>query len=84
MYDKPYRIKHPKTGDVAHTVIYGLIQAVQTRNAVLAEDGETVDPAKLRPVARLGGGMYATLGMGFELKRLLWESVKERVSSMFR
>ncbi|GJE95879.1 flavin reductase family protein [Phanerochaete sordida] len=75
-------ITAPDTGELTHTLVLGLIMDVHVRNAVLAADGQSVDPAKLRPVARLGGAAYATLGDGFELGRPSWRKLGERVLRM--
>lgn len=61
------------------TLILGLIKYIHVRNAVLVEDKETVDAAKLRPVARLGGDSYARLGEGFDLSRPSWRALKDTV-----
>ena len=72
----------PDTGELTHTLVLGLITDVHVRRAVLAADGQSVDPARLRPVARLGGAAYATLGDGFELARPSWKKLRERVLGM--
>lgn len=57
------------------TLVLGLVRAVHVRAAVLAPGGESVDPARLRPVARLGGVAYARLGDVFDIPRPAWEEV---------
>ncbi|KAF7984236.1 hypothetical protein HWV62_16052 [Athelia sp. TMB] len=69
----------PNSPSPTHTLVLGLIKRAHTRNAVMAEDGKTLDPAKLRAVARLGGKMYGRAGEGFELARPSWKSMKEEL-----
>ncbi|KAJ3476045.1 hypothetical protein NLI96_g11432 [Meripilus lineatus] len=64
------------------TIVLGLIKYIHIHKAVLAEDGNTVDPSKLRPVARLGGATFARLGEGFDLSRLTWKSSKEQIEKL--
>lgn len=59
------------------TVVLGLIKKIHVRESCLREDGLTVDPGKLRPVARLGGGGYARVTDGFDLARVSWKEVKD-------
>ncbi len=52
-----------------HTVVFGEVVWFHIADSVLDERGR-VDPQKLQPIARLGGGgLYATLGTVFEMKR---------------
>ena len=60
----------------------GYIKHVHVRNSVLTASGKVVDPAKLRPVARLSGGTYARLGDGFDLERPSWKAFKDRIADM--
>ena len=62
----------PGTARVTGTLVLGLIRAVHVRAAVLAPGGETIDPARLRPIARLGGVAYSRLGDVFDIPRLTW------------
>ena len=75
-------IVSPKLQEITTTLVFGLIKHIHVRNAVLTEDGQTVDPAKLRPVARLGGSTFARLGEGFDLERPSWKDLKERIKRM--
>jgi hypothetical protein len=43
-----------------------------------------VDPAKLRPVSRLGGIMYARVTEGFEIPRPSWREWETRVREMMK
>ncbi|KAF8806414.1 hypothetical protein BYT27DRAFT_7101408 [Phlegmacium glaucopus] len=60
------------------TVILGLIRKIHVRESVLSGDGQTVDPAKLQCVSRLGGTMYARLLEGFEVPRVSWKVTREK------
>jgi hypothetical protein len=57
-------------------LVLGLIKRVHVRESFLREDGLTLDPAKLRPVARLGGVSYARMVEGFDLPRVSWKATK--------
>ncbi|KAH9485452.1 hypothetical protein JR316_0002360 [Psilocybe cubensis] len=66
------------------TVVLGLIKKLHVREAVLCEDGITVDPAKLRPVARLGGTTYGRLLEGFDLPRPSWRELRDEYPKLPR
>jgi hypothetical protein len=57
-------------------LVLGLIKKVHVREGFLREDGLTLDPAKLRPVARLGGVTYARMVEGFDVARVSWKATK--------
>ena len=59
------------------TIVLGLIKKIHVREAVLNEDGMTIDPAKLRPIARLEGTTYGRLLEGFDLSRISWKSIRD-------
>lgn len=61
---------------IGNTHVLGLIKRVHIRNAVLKEDGLSVDPHKLRPINRLGGNTYARLGETFDIARPAWEELE--------
>jgi flavin reductase (DIM6/NTAB) family NADH-FMN oxidoreductase RutF len=54
--------------DTTYTLILGRVLRFHLRSAVLRPNG-TIDAAELKPVARLSGDEYATLGRVFEMKR---------------
>ncbi|KAJ7430122.1 hypothetical protein B0H11DRAFT_2398584 [Mycena galericulata] len=58
-------------GGVAVNLVLGAIKYIHVRKAVLNDRG-LVDPAKLKPIARLGDTGYATLGDGFRIPRHSW------------
>lgn len=60
----------------------GLIKQVHVTESVLAENGMTLDPAKLRPVARLGGNTYARLTDAFDVPRPAWKTVRDTVHEL--
>ncbi|KAF8161166.1 hypothetical protein B0H34DRAFT_840101 [Crassisporium funariophilum] len=72
----------PSSAEPTTTVVLGLIRQIHVRESVLSDDGTTVDPAKLRPVARLGGTTYARLLEGFDLPRLSWRAIKDDYQSL--
>jgi len=73
-----------ESSEVSTTVILGTIKKIHIRESVLAEDGLSVDPAKLRPVARLGGTAYARLLDIFHLPRVSWKDIQEKYYNMQR
>ncbi|CCM05012.1 uncharacterized protein FIBRA_07211 [Fibroporia radiculosa] len=58
--------------EVTTTFVMGSIKMVHVRNAVLSPDGVNVDPAKLRPMSRLGMVTYARLGDGIDIPIPMW------------
>lgn len=64
------------SGPPKATLVVGLIKRVHVREACLREDGLALDPAKLRPIARLGGLSYARLAEGFDLPRPSWKTAQ--------
>lgn len=71
-------IIQPLTGIAISTLVLGTVKYIHVRNDVLNEKG-VVDPARFKPVARLGDITYATLGDGFRLARPSWEKEGEKV-----
>lgn len=57
-------------GRVAKTnIVVGEVVHASIADEILAADGRTLDPAKIAPLARLGGPHYAKLGERFEMPR---------------
>ncbi|TFK74595.1 hypothetical protein BDN72DRAFT_759620 [Pluteus cervinus] len=75
-------IHHPKTGELTTTLVLGRIKQLHVRNSVLSEDGHSIDPAKLRPISRLGGTKYGRLLEGFSLPRVSWKASKEAYEAL--
>jgi len=75
-------IAPPGTDVPTTTLVFGLIKQIHVRNAVLSPDQQTVDPLKLRPIARLGGTSYSRIESTFELSRPSWKSLKEKIDKM--
>lgn len=65
------------SSDITTTVVLGLIKKVHVRESILDDDGTSIDPSKLRPIARLGGRAYGRLLEGFNLASVVWKSVRE-------
>lgn len=84
----PFQLYHsqnitpPESTEITATLILGLIKRVHVRDSVLSEDGDAVDPGKLRPVARLGGNSYARLVEGFDLPRLSWKATRNNYAAI--
>ncbi|TFK44779.1 hypothetical protein BDQ12DRAFT_673569 [Crucibulum laeve] len=60
------------------TVVLGAIRKIHVKESVLSDDLKTVDPSKLRPVARLGGISYSRLLEGFDMPRLPWKDIEDK------
>ena len=58
-------------------MVLGLIKKVHVRESILVDDGTSIDPSKLRPIARLGGRAYGRLLEGFNLPSVVWKSIRE-------
>ena len=54
--------------DTTYTMILGRVLRFHIRSDLLRPNGQ-IDALRLRPVARLSGDEYATLGSVFEMKR---------------
>ncbi|KAJ6587003.1 hypothetical protein DFH09DRAFT_1142247 [Mycena vulgaris] len=67
----------PNSELVTTTLVLGLIKQAHIHESVLAEDGASVDPRKLRPIARLGGTTYSRVLEGFDVERTSWKTVKD-------
>lgn len=74
-------INAPDTDELTTTLVLGLIKQIHVRKGVLTEE-DLVDPAKLRPVARLGGATFSRLGEGFDIARPSWRALKDRIEAM--
>ena len=77
-------IRSARTQEVTTSLVFGLIKRIHIRKSVLAEDGATVDAAKLRPVARLGGTTFVRLGEAFDLGRPSWKGLRDEIEDMHR
>ena len=55
-------------GQTSYTMILGEVLRFHIRDGLLRENG-LVDATKSRPIGRLGGDEYATIGDDFEMKR---------------
>jgi len=68
--------------EMTNTFVMGSIKLMHVRNAVLSPDGVNVDPAKLRPVSRLGMVTYARLGEGIDIPIPMWANKSEEVTKV--
>lgn len=62
------------------TLILGTIKYIHIRNDVLDERGY-IDIAKLKPVARLGGLLYARITEAFRIPRPVWQDTGKAIES---
>lgn len=58
-----------ETGKVTATMVIGTIVLIHAHSDILNPETQTVIPQKLRPLARLGGNTYTTLGKLTDLAR---------------
>ncbi|KAJ7676481.1 hypothetical protein B0H17DRAFT_1080163 [Mycena rosella] len=65
-------------GAVVSNLIIGSIKYIHIRKAVLNERG-LVDPAKLKPVGRMGDITYVKIGDGFRIPRPSWAESEEEI-----
>lgn len=67
-------------GAVTANLVLATIKYIHVRKAVLNERG-VVDPAKLKPIGRMGDTTYATIGDGFRMPRPSWAKAEEEIQS---
>ncbi|KAF7984909.1 hypothetical protein HWV62_10925 [Athelia sp. TMB] len=72
-------IIHPTTLIATTTLVIAHVKHIHIRNDVLNERG-LVDPAKFRPLARMGDVTYGTIRDGFRIPRFNWEDEKDKVA----
>lgn len=70
---------HSKTSPGQVTGSLLIVEGIQfhIREDIFNEDGQNVDIAKLKPVARLGGNIYGKLSSGYQLPTPDYASVKK-------
>ncbi|KAF7361824.1 Flavoprotein oxygenase [Mycena venus] len=66
----------PDSEVVTATLAVGLIKKAHVHESVLDAEGAAIDPAKLRPLARLGGLTYTRLLEGFDIERTSWKAAR--------
>ncbi|KZT64133.1 hypothetical protein DAEQUDRAFT_769966 [Daedalea quercina L-15889] len=71
-------IADPASGAHTTTMILGHVKYIHVRNDMLDERGN-VDPAKFRPVGRMGDITYSRVGDGFRLTRPAWAKEQETI-----
>lgn len=72
-----------RPGERSCTLIIGLVKRIHVRTDVLTANGDAVDPFKLKPVLRMGGGGYGKWGEGYILERPSWNAEKEEVERFY-
>jgi len=72
-------IIHPTTKVHSATLILGYVKFIHIRKDVIDPERGTVDPGKLKPVARLGGLLYSRISEGCMLPRLSWKENEETI-----
>ncbi|KAF9070605.1 hypothetical protein BDP27DRAFT_1323562 [Rhodocollybia butyracea] len=77
-------ISNLKSSDITNTLVVGLIKQVHVRESALAENGLELDPAKLKPIARLGGTAYSRLTDTFDIPRPSWTATEETVAELMQ
>ena len=72
-------IVHPTTQAHSATLILGYVKFIHIRKDVIDPERGTVDPGKLKPVARLGAVTYSRISEGYMLPRLSWKDNEETI-----
>lgn len=72
----------PNSSQISTTMVMGLIKHIHVRESVLDDSKQSVDPAKLRVVSRLGGARYGRLTDVFELQRIDWNNVGDTYNGL--
>ncbi|TDL22503.1 hypothetical protein BD410DRAFT_814872 [Rickenella mellea] len=66
---------------IVQNIVIGLVKLIHVRNAVIKPTG-AIDPARLKPLLRLGGISYATLGEGFDIRRPRWSDHQNTIREL--
>lgn len=72
-----------RPGERSCTVIIGLVKRIHIRTDVLNEQGDAVDPFKLKPVLRMGSGGYGKWLEGYLLERPTWPERKDEIEGFY-
>ena len=70
---------HPTTKAYGATLVLGYVKFIHIRKDVIDPEKGTVDPGKLKPVARMGGQLYSRISDGFMLSRPSWRESEENI-----
>ncbi|PPQ65121.1 hypothetical protein CVT24_003012 [Panaeolus cyanescens] len=62
-------INDPDTGLTKNTLVLGAVKYIHVRNDVLDPASGTIDPGKMKPIARMGAGGYAKITEGYRMAR---------------
>ncbi|KAJ7034540.1 hypothetical protein C8F04DRAFT_1101316 [Mycena alexandri] len=69
------------TGAITTNLILATVKYVHVRKAVLNEKG-VIDPAKLKPIGRMGDITFMTVKDGFRIPRPVWADEKEIIEKL--
>jgi len=72
-------IIHPTTKAISATLVLGSVKFIHIRKDVLDPERGTVDPGKMKPIARLGGIFYSRIREGFAIPRPSWTEEEETI-----
>ena len=72
-------IIHPTTKAHSATLVLGHVKFIHIRKDVIDPERGTIDPGKLKPVARLGGLLYGRISEAYMLPRLSWKENEETI-----
>ena len=61
------------------TLILGHVKFIHIRKDVLDPERGTVDPGKMKAIARLGSVTYGTVSEGYMIPRLSWKDKEESI-----
>ncbi|PPQ88533.1 hypothetical protein CVT25_009913 [Psilocybe cyanescens] len=76
-------VKDPATNNPVSTLVLAQVKYIHMRNDILDPVRGLPDPAKYKPMARMGGLTYARVSEGFALPRPPWDSMPEDVKQRF-
>jgi len=70
-------------GQRSSTLIIGLVKLIHIRHDVLNEKEDGIDPFKLKPVLRMGGGVYGKFVEAYRYVRPHWNECKDDVEKLY-
>ncbi|KAG5644391.1 hypothetical protein DXG03_008619 [Asterophora parasitica] len=74
-------VRDPVSSKVTTTLVLGSVKYIHVRNDVLDARG-SVDPGKLRTVAKLGGILFAKVNEGYNIPRYSWAEHGKQIQEL--
>ncbi|KAF9057198.1 hypothetical protein BJ165DRAFT_15649 [Panaeolus papilionaceus] len=72
-------ITDPTTGVITTTLVLGSVKRIHVRNDVMNPDRGTIDPGKMKPVARMADVGYARISEGYHIALPSWTASQEAI-----